>query len=92
MFSLLFLPIKLALGLIFGILFLPYLLLRMAIKLLVALVVMPFVLVTALAGVLFAIVAISVFAVVIPLLPFALVALCVWLIVKASSRPAVQGF
>jgi hypothetical protein len=89
-FWLLFLPIKLAFCMTFGILLLPFLLLRMAIKAMVALVLLPFVLVIAAVGVFFAILAFSV-ALLVPLLPLALVACGVWAIVRFVSPSVVHG-
>ncbi len=89
-FWLLFLPIKLAFCLTFGILFLPFLLLRFAIKAIVALVLLPFVLVIAAVGIFVAILAFS-FAVLVPLLPLAFVAFCVWAIVRVVSPPVIHG-
>jgi hypothetical protein len=89
-FWLLFLPIKLAFCLMFGILFLPFLLLRLAIKAIMALVLLPFVLVIAVLGVGLAVLALS-FALLVPLLPLALVACGVWAIVKYVSPPAAHG-
>lgn len=95
MFFLLTLPFRIVFGLLFGILlvpfallFLPFLLLRLVIKSLVLLVALPFVLLAVGGAALFAFVAIL-FAVMIPLLPFAFIALCVWAIVRAS-RPALS--
>ena len=93
MFFLLTLPFRIAFGLLFGLLLLPFallivpfLLLRVVLKSLVLLVALPFVLL-AVAGVLLAAFAAVLFAVMIPLLPFAFVGLCIWAIVR-SSRPA----
>jgi hypothetical protein len=93
MFFLLTLPFRLAFGLLtavlflpFALLFLPFLLLRFAIKSLVLLVALPFVLLTVGAALVVALIAAG-FALMVPLLPFAFVALCVWAIVRAS-RPA----
>ncbi|MGH9806291.1 MAG: hypothetical protein ACRD9W_03365 [Terriglobia bacterium] len=97
MFYLLTLPFRIAFGLLFGVLvlpfallFLPFLLLRVLIKSVVLLVALPFVLLAVGAALLAAFVAVT-FAVMIPLLPFAFVALCVWAIVR-SSRPALTHF
>ena len=94
MFYLLTLPFRLAFGLLFGVLllpfallFLPFLLLRFVIKSFVLLVALPFVLLAVGAAMVVALIAV-VFALMVPLLPFAFVALCVWAIVR-SSRPAL---
>src|SRR5262249_47353576 len=72
----------------FALLFLPFLLLRFVVKAIVGLVLFPFVLVAAAIGIVIAIVA-AVFAVVVPLIvPVAIVAFCVWLVLKLAS-PAV---
>jgi hypothetical protein len=96
MFFLLTLPFRIAFGLLllpfallllpFGLLILPFLLLRFVLKSIVLLMVLPFVLLAVGGALVVALVAIL-FAVMIPLLPFAFVALCVWAIVR-SSRPA----
>ena len=93
MFHLIALPFKLFFGLLFGLLllpfallFLPFLLLRVVLKSLVLVAVLPFVLLTVGAAMVVAVVAVL-FAMMIPLLPFAFVALFVWAIVR-SSRPA----
>jgi hypothetical protein len=92
MFHLLALPFKLFFGLVFGVLvlsfgllILPFLLLRFVIKALVLLVALPFVLLAVGAGLVVALVAVLC-VLMIPLLPFAFVALCVWAIMR-SSRP-----
>jgi hypothetical protein len=89
-FWLLFLPLKLAFCLTFGILLLPFLLLRLAIKAVVALVLLPFVLVIAVLGIFVAVLAFS-FAVLVPLLPLAFVVCCVWAIVRVVSPPVIHG-
>ena len=80
MISLLLLPIKLA----FWLLFLPFILLRIALKAVLALLLLPFVLMIVLAGVLLAVIAAS-FAIVLPLLPFAFIAFCVWLMMRPRT-------
>ena len=70
-------------------LFLPFLLLRILIKTTVALVMLPFVLLIAGIGLAFAAFAVSL-AVLIPLAPFAFVALFIWAVVRATSRPVVH--
>ena len=101
MFYLLTLPFRLAFGLLFGVLLLPFallllpftllilpfLLLRFVLKGIVLMMVLPFVLLAVGGALLAALVAIL-FAVLIPLLPIAFVALCIWAIVR-SSRPAL---
>ncbi|MCU1384356.1 MAG: hypothetical protein JWL71_3053 [Acidobacteria bacterium] len=94
MFFLLTLPFRIAFGLLFGLLLLPFallivpfLLLRVVLKSLVLLVALPFVLL-AVGGALLVAFAAVLCAVMIPLLPFAFVALCVWAIVR-SSRPTL---
>ncbi len=97
MFFLLTLPFRIAFGLLllpfallllpFGLLILPFLLLRFVLKSIVLMMVLPFVLLAVGGALLFAFVAIL-FAVMIPLLPFAFIALCVWAMVR-SSRPAL---
>jgi hypothetical protein len=95
MFFLLTLPFRIVFGLLFGLLllpfallFLPFLLLRFVIKSIVLLAVLPFVLLAAGAALVVAVVAVL-FAVMIPLLPFAFVALCIWAIVRSSRPPLV---
>ena len=97
MFYLLTLPFRLAFGLLFGVLLLPFallllpfLLLRFVIKSLVLLVALPFVLLAVGAAMVVALIAV-IFALMVPLLPFAFVALCVWAIVR-SSRPALVTY
>jgi hypothetical protein len=89
-FWLLFLPIKLAFCLTFGILLLPFLLLRIAIKTIVALALLPLVLAIAGAGIVVAVLAFS-FAVLVPLLPLVLVACCVWAVIRLVSPSVVHG-
>ena len=99
MFHLVALPFKLFFGLLFGVLALfvflpfallvvPFLLLRFVIKAVVLLVALPFVLLAVGAGLVVAVVAV-ICVLMIPLLPFAFVALCIWAIVR-SSRPALS--
>ena len=95
MFFLLTLPFRIFFGLLCGLLFLPFvlllvpfLLLRVVIKTAVLLVALPFVLLAVGGALLVACVAVL-FALLIPLLPFAFVALCVWAIVRVASRPAL---
>ena len=70
-------------------LFLPFLILRILIKATVALVMLPFVLLVAGIGLAFAAFAVSL-AVLIPLMPFFLIALIVWALIRATSRPVVH--
>ena len=93
MFFLITLPFRIFFGLLFGILFLPFailflpfLLLRLVIKAAALLFVLPIVLLATLFAVGVAFVAVL-FAVLAPLLPFAVVALIVWAVMRAS-RPA----
>jgi hypothetical protein len=95
MFFLLTLPFRIAFGLFFGLLFLPFallivpfMLLRLLIKSMVFVVVLPFVLL-AVGGALLAAFVAVLFAVMIPLLPFAFLALFVWAIVRLTSRPSL---
>jgi len=83
MLCLLLLPFHLILGL----LFLPFILLRAVFKLLAAMILLPIVLAVAFVGLLIGGLAIS-FAVLLPLLPFALLALFIWAIVKLVAHPA----
>jgi hypothetical protein len=92
-FWLLTLPFRIFFGVLFGILclpfailFLPFLLLRLVIKSAVLLFVVPIVLLAMLFAVGVALVAVL-FAVLAPLLPFAVVALIVWAVMR-PSRPA----
>ena len=94
MFHLIALPFKIVFGLLFlflvlpfAFLIVPFLLIRFVVRALVLLVALPFALMAIVAAFLVAFLAI-VCVLMIPLLPFAFVALCVWAIVR-SSRPAV---
>ena len=84
MLSLLLLPIKLAVLFVLAVLFLPFVLLRIAFKAALALFLLPFVLLTVAGVVLFAMLAAS-FALVMPLLPFAFIAWCVWLMMRPRA-------
>ena len=93
MFYLLTLPFRMVFGALFGILFLPFailllpfLLLRLVIKAAVLLFVVPFVLLATLFAVGMALIAVF-FAILAPLLPFVVVGLIVWAVMRAS-RPA----
>jgi hypothetical protein len=90
MLSLLLLPIKLAVLLVMGLLFLPFLLLRLVFKAVFALLLLPFVLLFVAGGVLLAVLALS-FAVLLPLLPFAFIAFCVWLMMRPRIHHAALG-
>jgi len=92
-FFLITLPFRIFFGLLFGILFLPFailflpfLLMRLVIKTAALLFVLPIVLLATLFAVGVAFVAV-IFTVLAPLLPFAVVALIVWAVMRAS-RPA----
>jgi hypothetical protein len=92
MLWLLTLPIRIFFGILmlpFLFLVIPFLLLRVLFKTALALVVLPVVFVVAIIGVLIAALAVS-FAILIPLAPFALVALLVWMLVTRSS-PVASG-
>ena len=96
MVHLLTLPFRLAFGLLFGILLLPFailllpfFLLRVAVKAMVGLVVLPFVLMAALIVTVVAMFVVAI-AVMAPLIPFAIVALGIWAIVRMTSRPGLR--
>ena len=98
MFFLLTLPFRLAFGLLFGVLMLsfgllilPFLLLRVVFKAAVLLVALPFVLLSVGAALVVAFIAV-VCVLMIPLLPFAFVALFVWAVIRLSSRPALTHY
>ena len=91
--GLLTLPFRVFFGLLFGILFLPFailflpfLLLRLVIKAAVLVFILPFVLIAAVFAAGVALIAV-VFAILAPLLPFVVVGLIVWAVMRAS-RPA----
>jgi hypothetical protein len=91
MFFLLTLPFRIVFGLLLlplAILFLPFLLLRVLIKSVVFLVALPFVLLTVGAALLVAFIAVACLLM-IPLLPFAFVALFIWAVAR-SSRPTLS--
>jgi hypothetical protein len=95
LFYLLTLPFRLLFGLLCGliflpltILFLPFILLRILLKTAFALIMLPFALVMAFLGVAFAVLAVS-FAILIPLLPFVVVGVCVWLLTRNSQAATV---
>ena len=86
MISLLLLPFKLAFCLVFGVLFLPFLILRGIIKLAVALFVLP--LVAFFVFAVFAVVAMTfAFVVLLPLIPFAIALFLVFAVVRLASHP-----
>lgn len=88
MLWLLLLPFRIAFVLALGLFVaLPFLLLRIAIKTTVALLVLPFVLLIVLACLVFGMMAV-VFAALLPLLPFAVIGLCLWVMIKPRSRAA----
>jgi len=83
MFCLLTFPLHLA----FGILFLPFLLIRILIKTLVALIMIPIALVTAALSIGVGLLVVGLLLA-IPLMPFVLIGLFIWAIVRLTSRPA----
>jgi hypothetical protein len=89
MLWLLLLPLKLMLGVVL----LPFIVLRVIFKLLATLILLPIVLALAAAGVVIGGLALLVgglafsFAILLPVLPFAIVALLVWAIVKVAAHP-----
>jgi len=96
MFRLLTLPFRLVAGLLLGILvlplalvLLPFLLLRFVFKALVGLIVLPFALVAAAFGIFFAALGV-VLAIIIPLVPLALIGLGIWAVVR-MLRPGSQA-
>ena len=86
LFGLLLLPFAL-LAIPFALLLLPFLILRFVIKAAVAVVLLPLVLFIAAIVCVALAVAFSL-ALLAPLLPFALAALFIWVVVRAASRPA----
>jgi hypothetical protein len=97
-FYLLTLPFRLFFCLLFGliflpftILFLPFIILRLILKAAVALFVLPIAIVTGFIGVAIALVAVA-FALLIPLSPFIVIGVCVWLLTRNSrAATAIQG-
>jgi len=97
-FYLLTLPFRLVFCLLFGliflpftILFLPFIILRLILKVAVALFVLPIAIVTGFIGVVIALVAVT-FALLIPLAPFIVIGICVWLLTRNSrAATAIQG-
>ena len=93
MLFLLMLPLRLFVGLLllpFVLLFLPFLLLRFVIKTVFLVVALPFVLL-AIGGALLAALVVVLFAVMIPLLPLAFLALFIWAVVRLTSRPSLSN-
>jgi hypothetical protein len=78
-----------ALALPFALLFLPFLLLRVLVKSAVMLVVVPIALLVGGLVIVVGLFALS-FAVLVPLLPIAFLAICVWAIVRLAARPAIS--
>jgi hypothetical protein len=94
-FYLLTLPFRLLFGLLCGliflpltILFLPFILLRIVVKTAFALIMLPFALLMAFIGIAFAVLAVS-FAILLPLMPFIIVGVCVWLLTRNSRAATV---
>lgn len=85
MLWLLVLPFRLAFGLVFGVLFLPFLLVRAVLKLVFGLIMLPFVLLAGFVGLLIAAALFSV--AMIPLAPLAIVAFLIWAVVRSSRHP-----
>ena len=98
MFYLLTLPFRLFFCLLFGliflpftILFLPFIILRLILKVAFALFMLPIAIVTGFLGVAIALVAVA-FALLIPLAPFIVIGVCVWLLTRNSrAATAIQG-
>jgi hypothetical protein len=86
--GLLLLPIHLAFALVFGVFMLPFLILRFVFKLLAALIVFPFVILFVVAAALVAVVA-MLFAILAPLLPFAVIALLIYAVMRHSPAATV---
>jgi len=83
LFGLIFLP--------FAILFLPFLILKLILKATFALFMLPIAIVTGFLGIAIALVAV-VFALLIPLAPFIVIGVCVWLLTRNSrAATAIQG-
>jgi hypothetical protein len=97
-FYLLTLPFRLFFCLLFGliflpltILFLPFIILRLMLKAVFGLIMLPIALVMGLIGIAVALLAVS-FALLIPLLPFIVIGVCVWLLTRNSrAATAIQG-
>ena len=88
MFWLLLLPVKLAFCLVFGVLFLPFLILRMVLRVAFGLVLLPFVLLIVVGALFFALFGV-VAALFMPLMPFILIALAIWAITRHSRAATV---
>jgi hypothetical protein len=83
LFGLIFLP--------FAILFLPFLILKLILKATFALFMLPIAIVTGFLGIAIALVAVA-FALLIPLAPFIVIGVCVWLLTRNSrAATAIQG-
>jgi len=83
LFGLIFLP--------FAILFLPFLILKLILKATFALFMLPIAIVTGFFGIAIALVAVA-FALLIPLAPFIVIGVCVWLLTRNSrAATAIQG-
>ena len=98
MFYMLTLPFRLFFCLLFGliflpftILFLPFIILKLILKAAFALLVLPIAIVAGFLGVAIALVAVA-FALLIPLAPFIVIGICVWLLTRNSqAATAIQG-
>ena len=95
MFYLLTLPFRLFFCLLFGliflpfaILFLPFLILKLILKATFALFMLPIAIVTGFLGIAIALVAVA-FALLIPLAPFIVIGVCVWLLTRNSRAATV---
>ncbi|MBA3231966.1 MAG: hypothetical protein H0T05_04025 [Acidobacteria bacterium] len=80
------LPVRLFFALLFGLLFLPVLLLKALLGTVAMIVVGPFLVLTLLAGA-----AIAFVALLVPLLPLLAIGLVIWLVVSATERPVVAS-
>jgi len=97
-FYLLTLPFRVVFCLLFGliflpltILFLPFIILRLVLKAAFALFMLPIAILTGFLGIAIALVAVA-FALLIPLAPFIVVGVCVWLLTRNSrAATAIQG-
>ena len=98
MFYLLTLPFRLFFCLLFGLIFLPFtilffpfMILRLILKAAFALFMLPIAIVTGFLGIAIALVAVA-FALLIPLAPFIVIGVCVWLLTRNSrAATAIQG-
>jgi hypothetical protein len=84
----LFVPLMFGLWVVLGLVLLPFLMLRIVFRVLAALVIVPVVLVFGVLGLLVVGVAVTA-AVLVPLVPFALALLLLWLILKAAQPRVV---